>query len=72
VTDASKTLVTFAPQNFPEQIDRLQKLLEHCRETGRQIESVNVIPQRYTPVRFLLASAQEAVPAKKTSREAKR
>jgi cell division septal protein FtsQ len=72
VTDASKTLVTFAPQGFPEQIDRLQKLLEHCRETGRQIESVNLIPQRYTPVRFLLASAQEAVPAKKTSREAKR
>ena len=58
VVDADKAHFIFAPQEFPQQLDRLQKLLVNCRENGRQIESVNLIPKKYTPVRFLLASAQ--------------
>lgn len=73
VTTADKTLVTFAPEELPTQLDRLQKLLAHSKETGRQLESVNLIPKKYTPVRFLLASTQEApITTEKNRREATR
>jgi cell division septal protein FtsQ len=73
VVTADKTVVTFAPEDYPAQLDRVQRLLAHCRETGRQLESVNLIPKKYTPVRYLLASTQEApTTTEKTRREATR
>lgn len=56
VTDASNATVLFNPGNYPQQLDRLQKLLDHCKETGRELEMVNLIPNRNTPVRFVMAS----------------
>ncbi|MGH8047187.1 MAG: cell division protein FtsQ/DivIB [Chthoniobacterales bacterium] len=55
VVDADKAHITFAPEQPAAQLDRLQKLLLNCRETNRKLESVNLIPKKYTPVRFLLA-----------------
>jgi hypothetical protein len=60
VIDQDKAHYTFAPQDPATQLKRVQKLLVNCRDTGRQIESVNLIPKKYTPVRFLLASAPAA------------
>ena len=59
VVDANKATITFAPGSPAAQLDRLEKLLENCQLTGRQLESANLIPKKYTPVRFLLASAQD-------------
>ncbi|MDD5199816.1 MAG: FtsQ-type POTRA domain-containing protein [Terrimicrobiaceae bacterium] len=70
VTDANKATITFAPQDPGPQLDRLQKLLENCRETGRQLDTVNLIPKKYTPVRFLLVSMQDApAPSGRTNRK---
>jgi cell division protein FtsQ len=59
VIDASKAKLTFSPQDPGTQLDRVQKLLENCRETGRQLDTVNLIPKKYTPVRFMLVSLQD-------------
>jgi Cell division septal protein len=58
-TDANNASITFAPTDPAGQLDRLETLLENCRATGRTIESVNLIPKKYIPVRFLLASSNE-------------
>ena len=42
--------------SYAEQLTRLQKLLDHCNETGRELEMVNLIPKRNTPVRFVMVS----------------
>ncbi len=63
VTNQANARVTFAPKNPIEQIDRLQKLLAHCAETGRQLESVNLIPTKYTPVQFVLAANATPTPS---------
>jgi cell division septal protein FtsQ len=72
VVDANNSHITFAPQDPASQLDRLQKLLEHCRDTGRQLETVNLIPKKFTPVRFLLVSSQEtpALPEKPSRKAA--
>ena len=59
VTDANKARLVFAPEDPGDQLDRVQKLLENCQETGRQLDSVNLIPKKYTPVRFMLVSLPE-------------
>lgn len=59
VTDETKARITFSPKDPGTQLDRVQKLLENCRETGRQLDTVNLIPKKYTPVRFLLVSLQD-------------
>jgi cell division septal protein FtsQ len=46
--------IRFAPEDFPEQLLRLAKLLAHCRETGRQLESVNLMVRKNTPVKFVM------------------
>ncbi len=63
VTNEANAIITFAPKNPIEQIDRLQKLLAHCAETGRQLESVNLIPTKYTPVQFVLAANATPTPS---------
>lgn len=47
--------ITFAAEDFPEQLGRLRQLLEHCRDTGRELESVNLMVRRNTPVTFVMA-----------------
>ena len=71
VTDVSNARFTFGTKDLPAQIDRLRKLLSHCQETGRKIETANLIVQRNTPVTFVLTPETRStkitpVPARKT------
>lgn len=54
-TMADGVKVKFAADDFPAQLDKLGRLLEHCRETGRQLVSVNLMVTRNTPVVFAMA-----------------
>lgn len=72
VTDVSNARFTFGAKDLPGQIERLRKLLSHCQETGRKIETANLMIQRNTPVTFVLTPESRSakitpVPAKKSS-----
>lgn len=72
VTDVSNARFTFGTKDLPAQIDRLRKLLAHCQETGRKIETANLMIQRNTPVTFVLTPESRSakitpVPAKKST-----
>lgn len=54
VTDESKARFTFGTAELSDQIERLKKLLSHCQQTGRQIETANLMLVRNTPVTFVL------------------
>lgn len=58
------TRVKFASGDFQTQLLKLQRLLEHCRDTGREMESVNLMVTKNTPVKFVMA-APPAPPAEK-------
>ncbi len=52
ITDATHARFIFGEGNLPAQQERLQKLLAHCQETGRQVETANLILEHNTPVTF--------------------
>ena len=54
VTDSSNARYTFGNNDLPSQFERLRKLLAHCQDTGRQIETANLMVTRNTPVTFVL------------------
>lgn len=54
LTDSSNARYIFGKDDLPGQIERLKKLLAHCEETGRQIETANLMVTRNTPVTFVL------------------
>lgn len=59
VTDASNARYTFGTlgnQDLPAQLERLRKLLDHCQETGRKIDTANLMLSRNTPVTFVLTT----------------
>lgn len=71
VTDVSNARFTFGNKDLPGQLERLRKLLAHCQETGRRIETANLMIQRNTPVTFVLTPESRSakitpVPPKKT------
>jgi POTRA domain, FtsQ-type len=75
VTDASDAKFTFGTlgdADLPSQIGRLQKLLDHCQQTGRRIQTANLMVSRNTPVTFVLTPEHQAdkiapvTPPKKT------
>ena len=75
VTDASGAKFTFGTLgevDIPSQLTRLRKLLDHCQETGRKIQSANLMLSRNTPVTFVLTPEHGAdkitpvAPSKKT------
>jgi len=47
--------ITFSTEDYTEQLGRLRQLLEHCRDTGRELDSVNLMVRRNTPVTFVMA-----------------
>ena len=47
--------VTFSTEDYSEQLGRLRQLLEHCRDAGRELDSVNLMVRRNTPVTFVMA-----------------
>lgn len=57
VVNDTNSRIIFAAADFEEQLARLQKLLMHCSETGRALESVNLMVRRNTPVTFVMAAA---------------
>ena len=48
--------ITFSTDDYPEQLGRLRQLLEHCRDTGRELETVNLMVRRNTPVTFVMSA----------------
>ena len=52
VTDEHDAHFTFGPDNLPAQIERFQKLVSHCQETGRQLATANLMLEHNTPVTF--------------------
>jgi cell division septal protein FtsQ len=48
--------ILFATSDFEEQLARLQQLLAHCDESGRALESVNLMVKRNTPVTFVASA----------------
>jgi cell division septal protein FtsQ len=48
--------IKFGPSDFHAQIDKLKRLLAHCRDTGRELDSVNLMVAKNTPVKFIMAS----------------
>jgi len=56
VMDQNNTQILFAPTGFSAQLEKLQLLLQHARETGRELESINLMPKRNTPVRYALSA----------------
>jgi cell division septal protein FtsQ len=57
VTNDANARILFATSDFEEQLSRLQQLLEHCDESGRALESVNLMVKRNTPVTFVASAA---------------
>jgi cell division protein FtsQ len=77
VTDASNARFTFGTmgQDLPGQLDRLGKLLSHCRDTGRRIETADLSISRNTPVTFVLTPetrSEKIAPATPTKKSQKR
>ena len=55
--------ITFSTDDYSEQLGRLRQLLEHCRDAGRELDSVNLMVRRNTPVTFVMAQpATEKLP----------
>jgi hypothetical protein len=55
--------ITFLAEDFPSQLARLRQLLEHCRDSGRELESVNLMVRRNTPVTFAPAARTQTAQA---------
>lgn len=47
-----KTRFTFGLENLSTQLDRLQLIMLHVGQTSRKLATVNLIPERNTPVTF--------------------
>jgi len=59
--------ITFLTEDFSEQLARLRQLLEHCRESGRELESVNLMVRRNTPVTFVQIAGLPSKTARNTA-----
>jgi len=57
VVNDTNAHITFASGDFDQQLMRLQKLLKICEESGRALDSVNLMVKRNTPVTFVMAAA---------------
>jgi len=60
--------ITFAASDFEEQLVRLRKLFTYCQENGRDLQTVNLMVRRNTPVTFVAAAPVEETvqPGKKS------
>jgi cell division septal protein FtsQ len=56
VTDSSNARYTFGTKDLRGQIERLKLLLAHCQETGRPIDTANLMVERNTPVTFVMTA----------------
>lgn len=49
--------IIFGTEDFEGQLHRLRQLLAHCEESGRTLNTVNLMVKRNTPVTFVVAAA---------------
>jgi cell division septal protein FtsQ len=56
VVNDTNARILFATADFEEQLARLQQLLAHCDESGRALETVNLMVKRNTPVTFVASA----------------
>lgn len=76
VVNDTNARILFANHDFERQLTHIQQLLAHCAESGRTLESVNLMVKRNTPVTFIAAAPPElptktkgpTAPASKTRR----
>jgi cell division septal protein FtsQ len=61
VMDSTGARFTFGKKDLPAQIQRLRKLLAHCQEAGRRIETANLMLSRNTPVTFVMTPESRLV-----------
>jgi cell division septal protein FtsQ len=55
VTEKQRATVVFGLDQLPAQLHRLQLLLNYCDDNKRQLQTVNLMPQRNVPVTFVAA-----------------
>ena len=70
VVSESNARITFSTEDYSEQLGRLRQLLEHCRDAGRELDSVNLMVRRNTPVTFVMAppaAEKLAAPSQRTA-----
>lgn len=46
--------IVFEPKDYGPQLQKLNALLAHCLESGRELEYVNLMVRKNTPVRFFM------------------
>lgn len=65
VTDRNHVRVTFGLDNVDQQQARLNRILERVQRSQREVQTVNLLVERNTPVTFVepAASASETAPA---------
>ena len=56
VVNDTNARIVFATSDFEEQLARLQQLLAHCNDSGRALETVNLMVKRNTPVTFVASA----------------
>jgi cell division septal protein FtsQ len=56
VVNDTNARILFGTSDFEEQLARLQQLLAHCDESGRDLETVNLMVKRNTPVTFVASA----------------
>jgi cell division septal protein FtsQ len=56
VVNDGNARILFAKSDLEEQLGRLQQLLAHCDESGRSLETVNLMVKRNTPVTFVASA----------------
>ena len=60
VTDQSRRKVTFGLEKVDQQVNRLMRYMEFSETSGRQIQTVNLMVERNTPVLFAKTEEEEA------------
>lgn len=58
VTDKNRTRVTFGFDNLDAQLQRLEQFLLYSDESGRELETVNLLVQRNVPITFAKTAAE--------------
>ncbi len=61
-TDKQHTSITFRPDQIEEQLHRLEPILNYCEHNGKELQSVNLMPERNIPVTFVQAAEPVASP----------
>jgi POTRA domain, FtsQ-type/Cell division protein FtsQ len=59
-TDKQRMSITFRPDQIDDQLRRLDTILNYCEQNSKELQTVNLMPQRNIPVRFVSPSGPDA------------